>query len=243
MKRQPHKKKTPAKKQAFWEEEYKAAGHLAMSSNPSEDLQKFMRWLERTFENGEIIPITHAADLGCGNGRNARFLSREYGITVVGFDYAHEAIEAVKILNKDFQFSSFFVHSLQDMPYPIESESCDLVLDMMASHVLSRAERKQQKEEIQRILRPGGWCFLKTFLLDEDLHARRLIKEHPGPEENSYIHPQMNIPEYVLTEQEIKQELEDAEFEVYKSLKSHKHMIDGHAAKRRSISFYIHKPW
>jgi hypothetical protein len=31
----------------FWNAEYKEAGHLALSLNPSEDLQKFTRWFER----------------------------------------------------------------------------------------------------------------------------------------------------------------------------------------------------
>lgn len=231
------------KKQAFWEEEYKQAGHLAMSQNPSEDLQKFMRWLERTYKDGETISIRYAADLGCGNGRNSKFLSSEYGIHATGFDYSLEAIQTAQQINEDYPRNNFFLHSLHDMPYPIDDESCDLVLDMMASHILNSVERKNHKAEVMRILKPGGWFFFKTFLLDEDLHARRLIKDHPGPEENSYIHPEMQIAEFVLSEQDIIAELQEAGFEVLKAVKSHKHMIDGHAAKRRSVSLYVNKPY
>jgi len=79
--------------QAFWDAEYKDGGHLALSMNPSEDLEKFVRWLERE-EGRKVLNITSSVlDLGCGNGRNLIWLSETYGMRGVGYDISSEAVK------------------------------------------------------------------------------------------------------------------------------------------------------
>ena len=227
---------------SFWEKEYKSGEHLALSTNASEDLQKFMRWLsrERGNENDYVQEKISVADLGTGNGRNLIYLAETFDMKGTGFDISREAIEQAKIASKNKNLPlEFFVHSIAK-PIPLPDDSQDIVLDMMASHFLNSEERARLLKEIARILKPCGFLFFKTFLLDEDLHASRLLREHPAGEPGSYIHPEIGKAEHVFTENEII-DLLLPYFTIQKITKSHRHQIKGHAAKRRSISVYAEK--
>ncbi len=222
----------------FWNREYASGEHLALSENPGEDLLKFLRWLER--EQGRTIlnPTMSAVDLGCGNGRNLLHLAKTYSMRGVGIDISSQAIAQAKRLATGLSLS-FEVGSIAE-PLPIKDESQALVLDMMSSHVLSHAERAALHDEVLRVLRPGGWYFLKTFLADEDPHVKRLLKDHPGKEAGSYIHPVIGVAEYVFSEAEITALVEER-FVVHKVLKSHGHLRSKGNQKRRSISIYAQK--
>ena len=126
----------------------------------------------------------------------------------------------------------------QEIPLPNNSQT--LVLDMMVSHFLNANERAHLVAEITRVLKPGGWFFFKTFLLDGDTHAERLLRAHPADEAGSYIHPAIGVQEHVFTEDEIH-ELLSENFFIHTVTKSHRHKAPGNAAKRRSISVYAQK--
>lgn len=97
------------------------------------------------------------------------------------------------------------------------------------------------RDEVFRVLKPGGWFFIKTFLRDGDLHTERLLKEFPAGEDGTYIHPIMGMKEHVYFEDELIEFLE-AKFTVHKVYRSHKHISRGKARKRRTISLYVEKP-
>jgi ubiquinone/menaquinone biosynthesis C-methylase UbiE len=112
---------------------------------------------------------------------------------------------------------------------------------MMASHILKKEERDALMFEILRVLRPNGWFFFKTFILEEDKNAQRMLKENPGPEEGMYIHPEIGHAEYVWTVKEIKKQFGDF-FTIHKIEKSFKHLHkDGTAWKRRTACVYLEK--
>ena len=222
----------------FWDKEYKTSSHLALSDNPSSDLMKFTRWLVREFGKTYLNTRMSVADLGCGNGRNLIYLSNTFGIHGFGFDISSEAIEQARQKGEGLPLE-FTALSIAE-PIPLPDNSQDMVLDMMTSHFLNEAQRKSLLDEITRILKPEGWLFFKTFLLDEDMHAARLLKSHPGNEPGTYIHPKMNVPEHVSTEEEIRERF-DKYFFIHKIYKSHRHLIRGRANKRRSICVYAQK--
>jgi SAM-dependent methyltransferase len=125
-------------------------------------------------------------------------------------------------------------------PIPVADSSQTIVLDMMVSHFLDAVGRAKLLEEIVRVLRPGGWLFYKTFLLDEDRNAARLLRENPGEEQGTYIHPEIGVPEHVSTEEEIRTTFEPY-FIIHKVVTSHGHLSHGKAHKRRSISVYAQR--
>lgn len=225
--------------QAFWDHEYKDAEHFALSESESEDLAKFTRWLHRE-HGGSILNVTSSVlDLGTGNGRNLCWLSETLGVRGVGYDISPEAIKQARTRAERSELPlTFEARSIAGPLTNIPDESQTLVLDMMTSHFLKENDRVHLVHEIYRVLKPGGFLFYKTFLLDEDRNARRMLKEHPGEEHNTYIHPEIGVAEHVGTEEEIEN-LYGKYFEIRKVERSHRHK--GKFAKRRSITYYFEK--
>lgn len=275
---------------AFWDKEYETQEHFALSKNPSEDLEKFCRYIDRN--HGGFPHGWHVLDIGCGNGRHLLYLGREYAARGLGFDISKVAIEQAnqdyrrqtaslsdnrhvtqsghKVLEqkgvgarersevgKDFLREKldarglplhFETGNIAD-PLPGKDSEYDLLLDIMSSHMLPENKRRSFVAECARVLSPGSWLLLKTFLLDEDMHAKRMIAEHPAPkvggragefEKNSYVHPRLGYLEHVYTLDEIR-ELYEPNFTIEKILKSHAHIVDGRPNKRRFVCVYMTK--
>lgn len=242
-----------SKQKDFWNKEYgksnRSGGanpHLALSTEVSEDLEKFTRFLERNYGKKFLNVTTQALDVGCGNGRNILYLAKEFGMHGLGYDLSDVAIaqanRSITTMNRsDWKANiRFEVHALTE-PIPLPDESVTVVLDMMASHVLIKVERERLRDEIYRVLKSGGWLFFKSFLLDDDAHAKRLLKEKPAEEEGMYVHPEIGTPEYVWTEETLRAFFEPV-FTIHRLEKSYKHKhADGSAWKRRTISAYLQK--
>lgn len=226
------------KSKHFWNKEYHRPTHLALSAEPSSDLEKFTRWQERNYGREFLNPQTLVVDLGCGNGRNLIFLARDFNCRGVGYDISSEAIAQAKKSGVDLPLQ-FSVQTL-NQNIPLADNSATIILDMMSSHVLRQAEREVLRDEIWRVLKPGGWLFFKSFLLEEDLNARRMIHDYPSNEPNSYIHPEFGHFEHVWTIDELE-DFFTAQFDIHKVEKSHKHMSHGRAFRRRTVTVYLQK--
>jgi len=241
MAKRPFIRKQKRKKHGttFWDSEYNSGGeHLALSNEESEDLAKFVRWLARQKTDMNLSINPQVVDLGCGNGRNLIYLANEFHIHGTGYDTSSAAISEAK-KNSVGLALDYEVRSIAG-PLNLPDDSTDLAMDMMASHFLPAKDREFLRTEIHRILKPGGWLFMKTFLLDEDLHSQRLLKDFPSNEPRTYIHPVIGVPEHVYSEEEITAFLEQ-DFIIHKVYRSHKHRLHGQARKRRTISIYAQK--
>ena len=230
---------TMANKRNFWNQQYKKPTHLELSDEPAEDLEKFCRFLERRTKRALLNVTTQAVDIGCGNGRNLIYLSRTFGMRGMGYDLSSEAV-AQATHNAAGLPVAFHVQDLRK-PIPLPDASCTIALDMMASHILKKNERDALMYEVLRVLKPGGWLFFKSFLLDDDANAARMLRENPGPEEGMYIHPEIGHAEYVWTLSAIRDQYEDF-FTIHKIDKSYKHRrVDGSPWKRRTVCVYLEK--
>ncbi len=226
--------------QAFWDHEYKEAEHFALSETQSEDLEKFTRWLRREYGDSVLNVTASVLDLGTGNGRNLCWLAETFGVRGIGYDISSTAVKQAQTRAKQGNLPlTFEARSIAGSFEKVIDNSQTVVLDMMTSHFLKASERSTLIGEIYRVLRPGGFLFYKTFLLDEDRNARRMIKENPSGEENTYIHPEIGVAEHVSTEEEIEA-LYGTKFEIKKVERSHRHK--GKFAKRRSVTVYLEKP-
>ncbi len=243
MARKPNfvkKKKRKVHGATFWDREYTKPEFLKLSTKESEDLAKFTRWLVRRERTDLLSNEASAFDVGCGNGRNLIFLALKFGMKGIGIDISSAAISQAKLASTDFSIK----YEVGDVgnPLPVADNSQSLALDMMTSHFLNEKAREQHRNEIFRTLKPGGYFFIKTFLKDKDIHTERLIKERPGQEEGSYIHPIMGVAEFVYSEEALVAFLSE-KFIIRKIYRSHKHAFKGKARKRRTISIYAEKDY
>lgn len=223
----------------FWDKEYKTSEHLTLSTAPSEDLEKFVRFLERGWKREYLNPYARVLDLGSGNGRNLIYLAENFGMQGFGLDISGVAVQLAERETKDLPVR-YQVASIAE-PLPVPDSSVNIVLDMMTSHFLRKAEREALRAEILRVLKPGGWLFFKSFLADEDVHTKRLLKESPADEEGAYIHPKLGVYEYAWREEAVH-EFFAGDFEMHKFHKSHRHVLKkGRPGKRRTFSAYLQK--
>jgi len=227
----------------FWNKEYtdNSEHNLAISTRPSGDLMQFLKWFDK-YDTKYLAELSlgqgsYVYDIGCGNGRNLAYLAQEFGMVGSGFDISAEAVESARQEAQSKNLDLLYEVKEMDGTINLPDNSVDLVLDMMASHFLNSAGREKLRAEIARVLKPGGWLFYKTFLLDGDRNAKKLLRESPAGEVGSYIHPNMGVAEHVSSSDEIISEYGQL-FKIHKMVKSHNHIKNGRANKRRSVSVY-----
>ncbi|PIR46838.1 MAG: hypothetical protein COV07_02115 [Candidatus Vogelbacteria bacterium CG10_big_fil_rev_8_21_14_0_10_45_14] len=237
-------KKTKIRKgkdsKAFWDKEYREPSIFNLSIEPAEDVRKFARWIERKSGKGILSNNTNVLDLGTGNGRNLIWLARTFGVKGVGYDISNVAILQAKNEARGLPLS-FEARSIAGI-FDLADNSVDIVLDMMTSHYLKEAERKLYLNEISRVLSFRGWLLFKSFLLEEDRNAARLLRESPAGEDNAYLHPRHGQYEYVWEEEKMRNYF-SPNFEIEKVERSGKHLKDGRAFKRRHIVAYMSRKW
>jgi SAM-dependent methyltransferase len=139
-------------------------------TDPDESLVKWV---------GEgLIRPGRALDLGCGNGRNAIFLSRS-GFATEGVDYSQTAIawakERVAEAGVPVLLNDQSVFDLNP-----EAGSYDLVYDSGCFHHMAPHRRSSYVTLVSRALKPGGWFGLACFkpeggsgYSDQEVYERR----------------------------------------------------------------------
>jgi SAM-dependent methyltransferase len=232
-------KDVPKRNAKSWNREYAKPEHLKLSNNPAEDFLKALRYIERHYGREYLNPLALAVDIGCGNGRHLVHLANYFAMRGVGYDISKEAIDQAIELSKDLPIT-YEVRTIAGTFPEVKDNSVSIVIDMMSSHVLKSAERDVLRSEILRMLKPGGWLIFKSFLADEDINTRRLLRDHPADEEGAYIHPGFGVYEYVWTEDAIL-DFYVPGFSIEKIEKSHKHIIRNRAGKRRTVTVYMRK--
>ena len=211
-----------------------------LSDEPAEDLEKFCRWLERNHGKKYLNVTTRVLDVGSGNGRNLIYLVNNYGMRGIGYDISSEGVKIATRASEGLPivYTARSIEGSLDLP----DNSVDMVLDMMTSHFLKEKEREALRAEILRVLKPGGWLFFKSFLAEEDMHVKRLLKEYPADEKDSYIHPTLKLCEHVWTTDSLHEFFSEF-FSIEKIERSFKHIRDGKAWKRRTATVYLRKPF
>lgn len=183
-----------------WEKEYKNPTFLTKEMEPQADTVRFFKFLKKeekfSFEGKKLI------DLGCGTGRNSLYAT-ELGFEAIGIDISKTAItegmEYAKAHNVHVDLS---VGSIgEKLAY--EDSIFDVALDVTSSNSLTEAEREIYFEEMYRVLKPGGYVYVKALCKDGDTNAKELLKRFPGPETDTYILPEQKIIERVWTRKDI----------------------------------------
>lgn len=191
-----------------WEKEYRNPRLVSGSHEPQTSVKDFLRWLRRE----QKLPLENirAVDFGCGNGKNSLYIAElDFGNEVVGIDIsetalaqarfrAHELAEQEKIGAAQTSFENRSIGE----PLPYAEVSFDVALDVTSSNSLSEKERAIYVGEVHRILKIGGYFFVRALCKDGDKNAAALLDSNPGRERDTYILPEMGLAERVFTRED-----------------------------------------
>ncbi len=156
----------------------------------------------RTWRGNARVPLPiqsgDALDLGCGNGKTSSTLI-DNGLRVAGVDFSSEAVE---ICRKRFQGRAEFLQcDITSLPFG--DSSFDYIT---AVHVLEHLDSdglRKASGEIQRMLRPGGCLFVRSFAPGDLREAGRrdgIRYVHRLPEEIVQAFPEMEAVSAELVE-------------------------------------------
>ncbi len=200
-----------------WDREYKNSKLLTKENKPQRDVVRFVKFLR---ENGVNLENSHILDLGSGTGRNSYYFA-EMGNDVIGLEISKTAIDIAKDYMSKRLFNIKYVkHSIGER-FPIDDNSIEIVLDVTSSNSLSESEREMYLAETHRVLKRGGYFFVKALCKDGDANAKHLLKEFPGKparpegprqndrvglglggEKDTYIMPELGVTERVWTKED-----------------------------------------
>ena len=189
-----------------WESEYNNPQFLTLGIEPAAVVRDAMSWMKKDFRKKRTDPeqsfiLDTVLDLGCGNGKNLKYVVQHYADRGIGYDISETAIHQAQHLAEGMNIT-YQVRSIGER-FQIDKESIDLVMDITASNSLTEPEREVFLSETYKVLKPGGIFLSRMLCLDGDKNAKFLIAENPGTQYHTYILPVVNITERVVSRADI----------------------------------------
>jgi len=184
-----------------WEREYNKPQLIKISHEPRADLKDYVRFLKKS--EGILVENLRILDLGSGNGKNANYLAG-LGNKVVGIEISTKAIEMAREQANKLGVAVDYIEGDIGGEYPFEDSVFDLVIDIMASNSLDEKGREVYLKEVSRVLKSGGYFFVRGLCKDGDKNAKNLLKLSPGKEYDTYINKGMGLVERVFSEQDFR---------------------------------------
>lgn len=182
----------------IWEKEYQNPQLVTLSNEPAQSFKDFVRFLRKE----QKIELSHLSilDLGCGNAKNSFYLA-EQGLNnkIVGIEISETALKHAKLLAPKGEFLKQSI----GRPLPFEDAAFHIILDVTSSNSLSEPEREVYLKEIQRLLKPSGYLFVRALCKDGDKNAQTLLKTNPGKEKDTYIMPDLGLTERVFSKEDL----------------------------------------
>jgi len=145
--------------QSVWDVHYRT--ERSRQNFPDENVVRYIHHYLRNFSGVKKPAIL---DLGCGSGRNLRFLE-DLGLFCVGSDFSFEAL-------------STQANVLQStaVQLPFKDHSFDLIIAWGVLHYLPSEAILKAVDEILRVLSPQG-RFLGTLRSSEDTHLKEVLEK------------------------------------------------------------------
>ncbi len=183
----------------IWEREYRHPQLLTRKPEPQTDLKDFLRFLRKHEE--VALEGLRVLDLGSGTGRNGNYIAK-LGNSTVGLEISETAVALARQRASDMGVAAEYRLASFGETYPFADESFDVAIDVTSSNSLNEKEREIYVSETRRVLKKGGYLFVKALCKDGDKNAKNLLKLHPGPEADTYINPDLGLTERVFTRQD-----------------------------------------
>lgn len=210
-----------------WENEYRNPKLVSLSDEPAKCVKNFARFLRKE-EKIELSNL-RILDLGCGNGKNSFYIADQgHNNKIVGIDISETALKYASELASSGRFIKGNIGEKMDF----QDASFDIILDVTTSNSLNESERKIYLNEIQRLLKSGGYLFVRALNKDGDKNAKNLLEKFPGKEKDTYIMPEVGHTERVFTKEDFL-ELYSPNFTLlYLDKETHYTKFEGQSYKR-----------
>lgn len=194
-----------------WEKEYRDPKLVTLSNEPAKCLKDFVRFLRR--DQGVELSNIKILDLGCGNGKNSFYIA-DQGLNnkIVGIDISETALKYAEQVAKEkntsakddsVKISTDFIKQSIGVPLKFPDSTFDIALDITSSNSLSEKEREIYLAETNRVLKSGGFLFVRALCKDGDANAKNLLKTHLGKEKDTYIMPELGLTERVFSKEDL----------------------------------------
>lgn len=187
--------------QQSWDQEYKKSQLVTQSHKPQKDFLRFIKWIKKNKHIDLYSDIT-VLDLGCGVGRNSFYMADNYEATVHGYDFSADAIEKAQKIH-GHELITFDERDI-GKPFPLEDGSVDMILDVTSSNALADFGRNIYLKECARVLKPGGYMYVRTLAKEGDKNAQKMVKDFYGGEYDTYKHPQLGVRERIFSGPDFK---------------------------------------
>jgi len=190
----------------IWEKEYKNPKLVTGGTEPQTSVKDFFRWLRKKSEkkSGKLENLS-LLDLGCGNGKNSNyFASLDETNRAIGIVIAPTALSEARTHARQLsvEHQTQYIQQSIGTPFPFPNDSFDIILDVTSSNSLNEKERTVYLSEAHRVLKPGGYFFVRALSKDGDKNAKNLLKMNPGPEYDTYIMPELGLTERVFSRED-----------------------------------------
>ena len=182
-----------------WEKEYRNPLLVTKNEEPQADTLRFFKFLKKDqkyrVENKSIL------DLGCGTGRNSNYLA-DLENKVIGIEISKTALSIAKIRAGELGLTVDYRLGDIGEPYNIEDKSIDVILDVTSSNSLNEEGRNIYLREIDRVLKNGGYLFVRALCKDGNKNVKNLLRESPGREYDTYIIKEIGLTERVFSRED-----------------------------------------
>lgn len=227
-----------------WDAEYKKPLILSPSNKPQSDVVRFKDWLKkkgRKEDNRIDFTELTVLDLGSGTGRNS-FYFADLGAIVTGYEISETALKVAEKYAKHRELPITYEKRSIGSKFGFADSSVDLVLDATSSNSLNREGREVYVRECARVLKPGGMLFVRALCKDGDKNAKVLVERYPGPEPDTYIHPDIGVVETVFTKENFLKTYSEYFDVAFLDKTSHYPAIAGTKYKRNYwIAYFVKK--
>lgn len=179
-----------------WEREYKRPLLVTKNEGPQADTLRFLKFLKK--EEKFRIENKNILDLGCGTGRNSNYLA-DMGNHVIGIEISKTALNLAGERASRLDLSVDYRLGDIGKEYKIEDNSIDLVLDVTSSNSLDQEGREIYLNEVNRVLKNGGYFFVRALAKDGNKNVKNLLKQSPGREYDTYVIKEIGLIERVFS--------------------------------------------
>jgi ubiquinone/menaquinone biosynthesis C-methylase UbiE len=111
-------------------------------------------------------------DLGCGGGRDSQYFSRK-GLVVTALDMATGEQQQEKLKRNNIRFIKSDIGDIR-----LKDDSFDMIYAHLSLHYFDNEKTEKILGKLYKILKPGGYIFIKCKSIDDPLFGKGKMIEN-----------------------------------------------------------------